>query len=240
MIYKELFAVYLPIIAIATFAVFNVVNVSAMTSQEAISESSEYLSLDGNEGRSQGSKNELPNVDSMESDEYIGNYGFAKNGGLKIYGNETKKNCKEKLVNALSATPDGLIPSSLEIELGDFDTPGKASKSGVKLDCDVPESRFLRIFWHELGHFYHLNGGFEGFERYFGGDEGDGAGLYNQNGQPNYITNYAATNLEEDIAESFAEYLLDKERFQNKANTSPALEAKYEIIEAYFISVDYK
>lgn len=136
--------------------------------------------------------------------------------------------CKNTLAGLLAETPPALLPSYLNIEL--FSAPltefhGLSSKNTIKLNCNLPESRLREVFYHELGHVYY---GMVADEQKAVFKKR--SATYTAAGAPNYLTEYALTNADEDFAESFAMYFTNRELFKEKAAKSSILGKKYEFL----------
>lgn len=137
--------------------------------------------------------------------------------------------CKTRLTRLLSTIPPHLLPSDLTIVLSqESHSHGGATSQRLQINCDLDSSHFTYTFLHELGHIHYFDIQEQGLSNPFS----EIAPVYSD-GIPNYLTEYATTNPHEDFAESFAMYLSDPDLFEEKAQKSPVLQAKYEFIQNY-------
>lgn len=136
--------------------------------------------------------------------------------------------CKNTLAGLLAEAPPALLPSYLNIELSDApltEFHGLSAASTIKLNCGLPEKRFREVFYHELGHTIYETLAEEQkkiFEKR--------VAMYAASGAPNYITQYALTNADEDFADSFMIYMTRREVFLEKAEKSAVLREKYDFL----------
>lgn len=149
-----------------------------------------------------------------------------------LYASPTvSADCKNTLALLLAETPPTLLPNDLAIELRNApltEFHGLSAAHAIKLNCGLPEKRFREVFYHELGHIVY-NGFLPEQKKVFEKREE----MYAVNGAPNYITQYALTNADEDFADSFMIYMTRKEVFLEKAEKSAVLHKKYESIDSY-------
>ena len=176
-------------------------------------------------------------VEELRDDEFIGK--FIDGPGFTIYyAPGARAECKNALAELLRNTPPSLLPTDFTIELYSEPKEGfhgaavaDRARGGVegtmRLNCNLMEGRFREVYYHELGHLIYMalpENAKVPFEKR--------DPVYARNGAPNYITEYATTNANEDFADSFMMYMTRRGVFGKKAMRSEVLRVKYESMEA--------
>lgn len=142
--------------------------------------------------------------------------------------------CKTRFAGALAHVPSSLIVPGLEFELTEIsDLHGLASANKVVINCELSDIQLLHTLYHELGHVHYFQIEKNLPHNIFA----KSTPVYNAHGIPNYLTEYATTNPHEDFAESFAMYFMNRSLFQEKAESSPTLQRKYDFIQTYVNSL---
>ncbi len=153
-----------------------------------------------------------------------------------------------------------LLPSNCKNDLQNFyvryDNPerrGLGGKSTIILDGNVPDTEFLGLLTHECGHILHSN---------LPGTQASGESAYRDGSQAFYndspivaffriswstektkrkgtnakdfVSGYASSDAFEDIAETYAFYILHKQAFAERAAENDAMRQKLEWMETYF------
>lgn len=149
-----------------------------------------------------------------------------------LYASQTvTADCKNALAGILAETPPTLLPDDLAIELRNAPLTefyGLSAAHAIKLNCDLPMRRLREVFYHELGHVIYDELAEEQktvFEKR--------VAAYALGGAPNYVTQYALTNADEDFADSFMMYMTRRDVFLEKAEKSVVLREKYDSIDSY-------
>lgn len=138
---------------------------------------------------------------------------------------------------------------------------GLAGKTTLIISGNVPDAEFRALMIHEIGHVFDLNDD----QTCLGGTSANGISLFkdgtdiiykndpsidfysiswqhekmqraNVNAK-DFVTGYAATDAFEDLAESFAYFILQNAAFKERAQSNRAIAAKYNWLNKHFSSV---
>ena len=144
---------------------------------------------------------------------------------------EVKSDCKDSLATLLGESLHSLLlPERLDIELYSASPTsfhGLSVGDTIKLNCNLSAQRFREVFYHELGHVV-----FESLDAKKKAVFEKKHAVYDKNGQPNYLTQYATGSAQEDFADSFMIYMTRRNVFEQRAKGSPVLRAKFESIDS--------